>query len=184
MLPYCSAEIEGSTFANGEQLYVVYNETTIVAWLWCLYFIFSVPELLSFLRAVRVCIVRSVLRPHWMDFAVVFSLETLHVVGVCLMFFGAFPGMDTTMALMATNGVALLPAVLKMACGDQSVPPRKSWMKVLFRVLSVCAAIIQVAGLVVWPVVNLGWSGGHYFENGWALPVGMLFASCGNNDVW
>ena len=57
---------------------------------------------------------KSIPKPGWVPFLVVFGMETLHVIGVALLFFAVLPTMDTPMALMVTNGVAVLPGVLRM----------------------------------------------------------------------
>ena len=67
LLPYCRSEIDTTVFgdASTQELYVIYDDNTIVAWLWCLFFVFSVPETLTFLRSVWFCIMRTVNRPNW-----------------------------------------------------------------------------------------------------------------------
>ncbi len=175
LLPFCREEILGVQFGPEEELYVSYTERTVVAWLWCVYFVFTIPELLSWLRSVRVCLMRSVSRAHWMDVALVAALESLHVVGVALLFFGALPAMDSAFAVMVTSGAALFPATLRVASGKTFVRPRKKWMKVMFTAFSVSAVIIQVVGLIVFPIVydSLG------FDKGWQLAVGLLLTSFG-----
>ncbi len=55
------------------------------------------------------------------ELGTVFALETCHVLGVSLMFFGALPGADSTLALTSTAGVALLPATLRALGGGGQV---------------------------------------------------------------
>ena len=45
--------------------------------------------------------------------------------------------------------------------------------------MSIFAALVQVAGLIIWPVLNGGFDAESRFENTWALPVGLTLTSIG-----
>ncbi len=122
---------------------------------------------------------RSVARPTWDCFVIVMLFETLHVVGVALIFFVATPVMGTHLSIMATNGVATLPALLKLASADKRnvFKSDKQWVIVTVATLNVLALLFQLTGLFVWPIANT-WSTDSK-EAAWALPLGMFLASFG-----
>ena len=57
---------------------------------------------------------KSYKKPGLLEFLIVFIFETIHVVGIAILFFLALPGMDSIRAIMATNAVAILPGILKI----------------------------------------------------------------------
>ena len=59
-------------------------------------------------------IMRKVNRPPIIDFVAVFVMETLHVSGLAILFFGTLPYMDSLRGMMLTSGVSLVPGILKM----------------------------------------------------------------------
>ena len=69
----------------------------------CIFFAFLIPEIFGFLRAARVCFEKHVHRPKPRDFLVIFGLESCHVAGVAILFYGALPYMDSLRALVSTR---------------------------------------------------------------------------------
>ena len=88
--------------------------------------------------------------PSILEFALVLLFETLHTIGTGILFFLAFPGMDSVRALMATNAVCLFPGMLKLFM--------KEWegktMRMIGIGLTVLAILMQLTSLIVWPVIN------------------------------
>ena len=58
-----------------------------------IYIAFTVAECVALVKALRVVLLKHVSKPSWDKFLVVTAFETLHVVGLCLLFFGVFPEM-------------------------------------------------------------------------------------------
>ena len=110
--------------------------------------------------------------PSVIEFAIVFMFETLHVIGTGILFFLAFPGMDSVRALMATNAVAIFPGLLKIFMKHDFEWIYK-WMGLAMTVISV---IFQVSALAVWPLVNRSQND---IDHIWALPIGMFLTSFG-----
>ena len=88
--------------------------------------------------------------PSVLEFALVLLFETLHTIGTGILFFLAFPGMDSVRALMATNAVCLFPGMLKLFM--------KEWegktMRMIGIGLTVLAILMQLTSLIIWPVIN------------------------------
>ena len=109
-------------------------------------------------------------------FLLVLLFETLHTVGVAMLFYVVLPNLDTPRALLITNGVVAIPGILAV------FRPKRG---IVFRVLDVLAALFQVGGLIVWPVMNISWTDDKtdpnvwYLEQAWALPIGLLLTSFG-----
>ena len=130
-----------------------------------------VPECLTFLRSARVCIMKFVGRPKWDSFLVVFGLESLHVLGLALLFFVALPNVDSIRALMMTNAMALFPSILLMFNINSTFG--KGWSKMFFIAFSIVACGIQVGGLVIWTLAEKN------IDNLWTVPVGLILISFG-----
>ena len=88
--------------------------------------------------------------PSVIEFAIVLMFETLHVIGTGILFFLAFPGMDSVRALMATNAVAIFPVLLKMFMKHDFEGTYK-WIGLAMTVISV---IFQVSALAAWPLAS------------------------------
>ncbi|TRY63908.1 hypothetical protein TCAL_11841 [Tigriopus californicus] len=147
-----------------------------VAWL-CIFFSFLGPELLTFLKCVRVCIMRTVARPKWDAFLIVFLMETLHVIGLAFLFFAALPGLDSIKALMLTSCIAFIPGLLMLLNWNIWA---KSWQRYVIITLNALSFLLQASGLIAWPVANIEWAGKPMeISNSWALAVGILLTSFG-----
>lgn len=164
--------------ANGTGPLSIAPETkTNVAWLWCIFFSFFVPELLTFLKSVRVCIMRTVSKPKWDVLLVVFVLETLHIVGLAILFLVALPELDSVKALMLTSCLGIIPGLLMVLNWNIW---ENSWKRYLFIALNVLSFLFQVSGLIAWPVANIGWTGSTIeIKNSWSLAIGIFLTSFG-----
>ena len=86
-----------------------------VGWIWCLFFAFAVPEVLSFLRSTRICFFKKVTKPTLPQFLVVFTAETLKTIGTGLLVFMILPTLDVVKGAMITNCLCFVPALLGKA---------------------------------------------------------------------
>ncbi|XP_037076307.1 chitin synthase chs-2-like [Pollicipes pollicipes] len=106
-LIYCDRNI-----GLGRSWRVEIPEVERVAWVWCLFLAFVVPELGTFIRSARICFFKSWRWPALLEVLTVGLLEGLHTVGLAVLMFVALPELDSVRALMLTNCVCLVPAVL------------------------------------------------------------------------
>jgi len=86
-----------------------------VAWIWCLFFAYAVPEVLSFLRSIRICFFKNVTKPTLLQFLAVFTAETLRTIGTGLLVFMILPNLDVVKGAMLTNCLYFVPAILGKA---------------------------------------------------------------------
>jgi len=91
------------------------DEEERVGWIWCLFFAFAVPEVLSFLRSTRICFFKKVTKPTQLQFWVVFIAETLKTIGTGLLVFMILPTLDVVKGAMITNCLCFVPALLGKA---------------------------------------------------------------------
>ena len=137
ILPYCNAYGDVNRNKDWE---VIRNRTNTtfeedvegeqIRWVWALFAAFLVPEVMAFLRCLRVCLFKTVLVPRFLDFAFVSTMEILHAVGVAILLFLALPQMDSTHALALTNCLAFVPGeflVLCSTCGKITHPHLSSF---------------------------------------------------------
>ena len=80
-----------------------------IRWVWALFAVFLVPEIMAFFRSLRVCAFKTVIVPRFLDFAFVSAMEIFHAIGVAILLFLALPQMDSTHALALTNCLAFVP---------------------------------------------------------------------------
>lgn len=83
-----------------------------MAWTWCLLIAFTVPELGTLLRSLRICFFKSWRKPPFGDFLFVVIMESLHTLGLALMVFVILPELDAIKGAMLTNCVCFVPALL------------------------------------------------------------------------
>lgn len=88
-------------------------ETEQVAWAWILIFAYVTPELVGvFLRSLRMILMKPFKIPPFYEFIFVFGMETLHVIGLVILAFLAFPQMDSAHVVVLTNCLSLVPGIL------------------------------------------------------------------------
>ena len=63
-----------------------------VAWVWTLFFSYSVPEVLTFLTSLRTITMRTSSTPAILEFLICLGFELLHAIGIAILFFFALPG--------------------------------------------------------------------------------------------
>lgn len=84
----------------------------VIAWKWALVFAFSVPEVGTFIRALRLCFFKSFRNFTLVEFGVVLGFESLSVLGLCLLAFKVLPGLDVIQGAMLMNCFCFVPSVL------------------------------------------------------------------------
>lgn len=126
------------------------------------------------MRSARICIVRLPKLPPMLDMALVFTLETLHTVGVAILFLCALPHLDSIRATMATCAVCLAPAFLKLV-KDLNFEKRSSVRHAIVSALDLLSLACQATALFIWPILDKSTNK----QVQWALPVGLLLTSLG-----
>ena len=89
------------------------DDTERVGWIWCLFFAYSIPEIMTFLRSARICFFKQVAKPTLLQFCVVAIAETLRTVGTGLLVFMILPDLDVVKGAMLTNCVSVIPGLLQ-----------------------------------------------------------------------
>lgn len=163
VVPFCNAR-----FNRGNSYVVELPDEERVAWIWMLLLAFAVPELGTLFRSVRICFFKSWRRPPFLDFALVFLMETFHAAGTGLLVFAIMPEMDVVKGAMLTNSLCIVPGVLGMLSRTNKEGQR--FVKVL---VDLGAIVAQCTGLVVWPLLQPG------NATLWTIPVAVLCISCG-----
>lgn len=95
-----------------KELYAVIPEVQRIAWIWALIFAFALPEVGTFIRASRIVFFRNIRKAKWTETVLVWFFESAHVIGMGLMAFVILPELDVIKALMLTNTICFVPAML------------------------------------------------------------------------
>ncbi|CAB3373394.1 Hypothetical predicted protein [Cloeon dipterum] len=163
-IPYCNVEVgRQKTFT------VSVPEEERVAWAWCIFFAYIVPEVGTFIRSVRICFFKSWHRPPSIDFLIIFFAETCHTVGLALLMFAVLPDLDVVKGAMLTNCMCIVPGIFGMLSRNNK--ESKRFAKVIVDMLAIAA---QITGLVVWPLVE-----GEKKPGVWLIPASAFLTSVG-----
>jgi chitin synthase len=101
---------------GSQQLFLVeLPEEERVGWIWCLFFAYAFPEVMTFLRSTRICFFKRVAKPTLLQFCVVATAETLRTIGTGLLVFIILPTMDVVKGAMLTNCLCFIPGILGKA---------------------------------------------------------------------
>lgn len=131
------------------ELYARLPDEQQIAWIWALIFAYSAPEVFTFFRSLRICVFKDVKAPTWLEMYLVVGMELLHVVGLAVFTFVALPAMDSCKALMVTNAVCCVPAILCFLSG-----PKCYWKSIIKSSLSLLAVGCQVTAFIIWPAID------------------------------
>lgn len=96
-----------------------------------------------------------------------FITESLHTIGIALLFFVVLPELDVVKGAMITNCLCIIPAILGLLSRNKR--DSKRFVKVI---VDMAAIVAQVTGFIVWPLL----------ENKpvlWLIPVSALCISLG-----
>ncbi|KAF8793908.1 Chitin synthase chs-2 like protein [Argiope bruennichi] len=130
-----------------DQKYVVQlSKEERYSWMWCLLFVFFVPEILTFIRSARLCIFKKYQKPKLSSFILVFVVETLHIVGLTIMVFVVFPQINSIVALALTNAVCIVPSFLNVYASWNSQNTVQAWMNNILCLFVIVGQII----IVIW----------------------------------
>ncbi|CAG0919439.1 unnamed protein product [Notodromas monacha] len=140
-----------------------------VAWIWCLFFAFVLPEFGTWFRSTRICVFKSWEKPRLFDFLITFAFETLHTAGLALLIFVVLPELDVVKAAMLTNW-----ALSRHLGKDQ-----KRGMGTITKIsIDVLAIVAQATGFVVWPWVENNRTGADPAKV-WIVPIAVMLTSFG-----
>ena len=156
-------------FYPGEVHSVELTESERVGWIWALFFCYISGEVFVFIRCFRIVFMKSSSFLRKTEFLVVWVLESLHVIGTAMLFFLALPNMDSLRALVATNVIGLVPALLKTI--SDITDNKKSWWWIA---LDICSVLCQIGAMATWTVLD--WQSPR--RSLW-LPVSLVLISFG-----
>ncbi|XP_072936714.1 chitin synthase chs-2-like [Epargyreus clarus] len=141
---HCSKQL-----ALDKQFLTIHDLEERVSWLWAAFIIFGIPELGVFLRSVRICFFKTIVKPSKGQFAAAFLIETLHTIGVATLILVVLPELDVVKGAMLMNAVCFIPGLLNPFSRDSS--ERRYSIKILLDVLALSA---QATAFVVWPLLD------------------------------
>ncbi|XP_045459045.1 chitin synthase chs-2 isoform X1 [Melitaea cinxia] len=161
-LAYCNKNL-----GRDKQFIVSLPDEERVAWMWAVLAAFAIPEIGTLIRSVRICFFKSSRTPTSIQFIVVFIAESLHTIGMGLLFFVILPELDVVKGAMITNCLCIVPAILGLL--SRNSRDSKRFVKVI---VDMAAIVAQITGFIVWPLL----------ENKpvlWLIPVAALCISLG-----
>jgi len=164
-IEYCNHDLE-----RGKNYAAKISVQERVAWTWCIFFAFLVPELGTAFRSARICVFKSCRRSSFSDFLVVWVFESMHIVGLSLLFFVVLPELDVVKGAMLTNCLCFIPAVLGLASRHNK--ESKRFLKVMMDLVAIGG---QCTGFFIWPIVEFQ---NNNFVAG-TIPIAVFLTSAG-----
>ncbi|TRY61889.1 hypothetical protein TCAL_08870 [Tigriopus californicus] len=162
---HCNRELE-----RDKQYSAEISSAEQVAWIWCLFAAFIIPELGTLFRSARICVFKSARRCCFSDFMIVWVFESMHIIGLALLIFVVFPELDVVKGAMLTNCVAFLPACFSLLSRNNRESNR-----VLKVIMDLLAISCQATGFVIWPLVESGRGNAKM----WTVAVAIFLTSAG-----
>lgn len=144
-----------------------------VGWVWAIFFSFVVPELFMWFRSTRICLFRTWRKPTGLEFLILTTFETLHVIGLALLVYLVLPNLKVVEAVMLTNCVCLIPGILKIFSRFNEKHSDRT--RHLLLTADGLAVVAQLSGLFLWAAI--GWTATNNAV--WILPFSLLLTSFG-----
>ncbi|KAK4004959.1 hypothetical protein OUZ56_006685 [Daphnia magna] len=164
--PYCSTRA-------GREIEASVSMEERVGWVWAIFFCFVVPEMFMWFRSTRICLFRTWKKPTTGEFFIIATFETLHVIGLALLVYLVLPNLKVVEAVMLTNCVCLVPALLKFFSRFRDGTNEQTRPYLL--TADGLAILAQLSGLFLWAALN--WTATNNVV--WILPFSLLFTSFG-----
>ena len=142
-----------------------------VGWVWALFFCFIVPEFFMWFRSTRICLFRTWKKPAALEFLIISTLETIHVVGLAVMVYLVLPNLKVVEAVMLTNCVCVVPGILNMFTRHAA-----GRLRPYLLTADSLALLAQLSGLFLWAALEWSTSNSNLV---WILPFSLLFVSVG-----
>lgn len=156
-----------STQGRDKSFVVRLPEEERIAWIWALVIAYSLPEIGSLIRSVRICFFKTFKVPKTGHFLFVWMMESFSALGTALLMFVVLPQIDAIQGAMLTNCLCVIPGIFGLL--SRTSKEGKRFIKVIIDLAAIAA---QVTGLVIWPLL----------ENRrelWVIPVACVMISCG-----
>ncbi|CAG0880273.1 unnamed protein product [Darwinula stevensoni] len=167
MVPHCNRLVDSTKEWEAN---ISYLER--IAWIWAVFFVLISPEVYTFIRSFRFVIFKTTRFTKHVEgvnkgltFAIVWTVETLHTIGLFLLAFVVLPELDVLRGVMFTSCVCFVPSVLglffrardakKTNGEEESEKAKKSKAtKILAIILDILAVFLQSSALIIWPYVE------------------------------
>lgn len=88
------------------------SNSNSIAWQLALIISFSVPELATWLKSLRICFFKKIKNFSWKEFLAVFIAESFYVIGMCWLCFSVLPELNSFHGVMVSNLMCFVPSVL------------------------------------------------------------------------
>jgi len=164
-----SGYLNASVAYSRDECFVVRNY-----WAWSVFLMICTPYIFVFLRCFWIILFKKKKSPTWKAIVATLIIETLHTIGISIMFFVVMPSLDNSiLALMFLLGVATIPGALKIL-----VRPDDEEYRIPKLVLDCLATVGQITVLVIWPLLVVSVHDKNYDSNLiWSIPISLLLVS-------
>ena len=140
--------------------------STQAPWLIASLLMFLVPSIGILLTDGVSVVIRPFDLPPWRPAVLSLLLQSAHSLGLVLLVFFGLPNLSILQSASILGSLGAIPAILRL------LSLRKKTASMKTKLADVACSLIQLSGLVTWPLVVDS-------PYAWAIPLGLLLASCG-----
>uniref|UniRef100_A0A1L8E354 chitin synthase n=3 Tax=Nyssomyia neivai TaxID=330878 RepID=A0A1L8E354_9DIPT len=142
-IPFCNTDNRVGSYV------AVLVKAERIAWIWAIVFAFSFPEVISFVRACRICLFKNIYRPTIRQHSIICFFECIHVIGLGILAFKILPHMDVMSGAMLTNCLCIIPGILGFF--TRSTNTNKFLLKLI---IDIFAIVTQISGTFLWAITS------------------------------
>ncbi|XP_063921349.1 chitin synthase chs-2-like [Zophobas morio] len=141
---YCNKDLDQNL-----QFLVHITREERVEWIWMIMFAFFVPELGTWIRAIRKCLFKHWKVPSFLEILSLCITELCPAVGSAILVYVVLPELDVIKGAMLTNAACFIPGIVAMFSRN----PR-SVNDDLRMTLDIVSIVAQASSFVIWPLVE------------------------------
>ncbi|CDW54512.1 chitin synthase [Trichuris trichiura] len=124
---------------------------------WSLWIAICVPDVLTFVRCVRIVCFKSTQYPSISDLLIAFFIESAQMIGMCLLIFSVLPQLDSIRGAMLLSALAIVPSLVHMlsnirrSIGDTDSSRAR---RVTIVITNATAFLLQTSALYTWTMLD------------------------------
>uniref|UniRef100_A0A5S6QWL1 chitin synthase n=1 Tax=Trichuris muris TaxID=70415 RepID=A0A5S6QWL1_TRIMR len=130
---------------------------SVTPFYWSLWIAICVPDVLTFVRCVRIVCFKSTPSPTISDLLIAFFIESAQMIGMCLLIFSVLPQLDSIRGAMLLSAIAIVPSLVHMlsnvkrSIGDTDTSRGR---RVTMVMTNVTAFLLQSSALYTWTMLD------------------------------
>ncbi|KHJ45931.1 Chitin synthase [Trichuris suis] len=155
-LKYVPCKLYGANvFVPQDERFLPPNAVT--PFYWSLWIAICVPDVLTFVRCIRIVCFKSTPYPSISDLLIAFFIESAQMIGMCLLIFSVLPQLDSIRGAMLLSALAIVPSLVHMlsnirrSIGDTDSSRAR---RITIVMTNATAFLLQTSALYTWTMLD------------------------------